>query len=215
MTSQIILILLGLFYLNNTSTYSYLKESDELTDAFFAGEINNTPKLLQPKMNTVTVDNVKQILQVSYQLKNTIETMGQMKLGEGNNYPNRSDFEDILYGIHPYMNNNEKERYSKINTIISNVDKATKSISRINNMNAEFSNAQNITERANLLYETLAPLIDSQQLKKAKNIADMLRLINNKNMEFTNNADENNQSDEDDQKQQIIDIIESFEKNKQ
>jgi hypothetical protein len=215
MAAQIILILLGLLYLNNTSTYSYLKETDELDDLLHTSDMMNPPKLLQPKTNTVTIDNVKQVLQASYQLKNTAETINQIQLGHGTNHLSRSDFEDIFYSIHPYMNVKEKERYSKINTVISNIDKATKSISRINNINVELSNTQNLSEKAGLLYETLSPLIDSEQLKKAKNIADMIRLINNKNMEYADSANEADQADEDDQKKQIIDIIESFEKIKQ
>lgn len=214
MNAQIILILLGLFYLNNTSTYAYLKESDELANVFDNGEINNPPRLLQPADNTITIDNVKQILQASYKLKNTVETINQIDLGHGNNRLNKTAFEDMFCCVEPYMNDTERARYSKINSVISNVDKATKSISKINNMNAELSNTQNITEKVGLLYETLSPLIDSDQLKKARNIADMIRLMNTKNMDFSNTADENNAMDEDDQKKQIIDIIESFEKNK-
>lgn len=214
--AQIILLLLGLYYINNNSSHDYIKFSDDVAEHLGYTDADTPHKLLQPVYNNITVDNAKQILTQSYKIKNAVSSIRSIKLGEGKNSLDTNTFVDLFYNLEPYMDDNEKTRYSKINSVVSNVGRATKGISRLNNISGELSSTQSLKDKAGTLFEVLSGFIDSSQLSQAKNIAEIINAINLKNS--INNSSTNTQSDadidEDVQKNQLIDIIESMDAKK-
>lgn len=211
--AQIVLLLLGLYYINNNSSHDYIKFSDDVAERLGYTDADTPHKLLQPVYNNITIDNAKQILTQSYKIKNAVGSIRNIKLGEGANSLDANTFVDLLYGLEPYMDDTERGRYAKVNSVVSNVGRATKGVSRINNISGEISSAQSLKDKAGMLFEVLSPFIDSSQLSQAKNIAEIINMMN-----FTSSAKTSQQSDsevdDDVQKNQILDIIESIESKK-
>ncbi|NMC57531.1 MAG: hypothetical protein GYA50_09950 [Eubacteriaceae bacterium] len=213
LNAQIVLLLLGLYYINNNSSHDYIKFSDDVAERLGYMDADTPHKLLQPVYNNITVDNARQILTQSYKIKHAVGSIKNIKLCEGINNLDTNSFVSLLYDLEPYMDDNERNRYTKVNSVISGVGRATKGISRINNISGEFSSAQNLKEKAGMLFELLSPLIGSDQLSQAKNIADLISAMN-----FASSAKAAPQSeadvDDDYQKNKILDIIESIEAKK-
>ncbi len=213
LNAQIVLLLLGLYYINNNSSHDYIKFSDDVAERLGYTDADTPHKLLQPVYNNITVDNAKQILTQSYKIKNAIGSIKNIKLGEGANSLDSNTFVSMLYELEPYMDDNERGRYAKVNSVVSNVGRATKGISRINNISGEISSAQSLKDKASMLFEVLSPFIGSSQISQAKNIAEIINMMN-----FTSSAKTTQQSDvevdDDVQKNQILDIIESIESKK-
>ena len=214
--AQIILLLLGLYYINNNSSHDYIKFSDDVAERLGYTDADADHKLLQPEYNNITVDNARQILTQSYKIKHAVNSIKDIKLGEGKNSLDTSNFIDLFYSLEPYMNDDERVRYSEINSVVSNVGKATKGIARINNISGELSSTQNLKEKAAMLFEVLSPFIDTGQLSQAKNIAEIINVINLKNSinDASTTTQNDNDVDEDMQKNQLIDIIESIDSKK-
>lgn len=211
--AQIVLLLLGLYYINNNSSHDYIKFSDDVAERLGYTDADTPHKLLQPVYNNITVDNAKQILTQSYKIKHAVGSIKNIKIGEGTNSLDSNTFVSMLYDLEPYMDDNERGRYSKVNSVVSNVGRATKGISKINNISGEISSAQSLKDKASMLFEVLSPFIDLSQLSQARNIAEIINMMN-----FTSSAKTTQQSDsevdDDVQKNQILDIIESIESKK-
>jgi hypothetical protein len=215
--AQITLLLLSLYYINNNAvSFDYIKQSDDIVELLNFNNAAAPPKILQPANSGITVDNVRQILTESYKIRHAANSIKEIKLGEGANSLDKNTLADILYGLEPYMNGGEKERYSKINSVVSNVGKARKGISKLNGISAELSEKQSLKEKASSFFEVLSPFIDSKQIAQAKNIAEVINMIGIKNDNNKNGptAEEQTSVYDNKQKHQIIDIIESIESKK-
>jgi hypothetical protein len=118
-----------------------IKFSDDVVEHLGFTDYDTPHKLLQPVYNNITVDNAKQILTQSYKIKHAASSIKDIKLGEGKNSLDTNTFIDLFYDLEPYMDNKERAQYYKINSVVSNVGRATKGISRINNISEDVFNS--------------------------------------------------------------------------
>jgi len=215
--AQIILILLGLYYINNNASYDYIKYSDDVAELLNHTSDATLPRFMPPAVqNNFTVENVKQILLESYKIKNAAESIKRINIGHGYNKLDKDSFKDIICCLEPFMNDNERQRCTQINAVIDNVGRASKGISKISSINSGLSGKQSTKEKAGYLYEVLSPFIDASVLNEAKKISDLIAVLNYRSEYSKNNTESEDEitlfdDDEEKQKNQIMDILESIE----
>ncbi len=237
-TSQILLILLaGLYYYNSTNTYEYAKYIQEADVLPIEASSSVAPRALAPQASLMTTDNIKQILSASYKLKNAMSEIGTIRLGEGENTAGSLALFDILESVEPHLDKSASERVHTMRHSVNRIHDTKKNIERFGRMQERMKASNDSADKADILLDVLAPIVGFDQINTLRGMTSMLSSLNDSplklpefsaaeeeksdakaddEMGFTDfgATEESPSRDEKEQKKQLAEIIEMFDKNK-